>query len=136
MEIREAKSELKEYIDNKRYIERKQEEIELLTEQINKVTATYSDMPRGGSGNGKEDLIAKKIDLEREIYGYLIGLVEKRSTIERTIQGLEAKYRNILDFLYIEGKTLVDFAAQEGYSYRKATRLLREAYREYAEKRG
>ena len=60
MEIREAKSELKEYIDNKRYIEKKQEEIERLTEQINKVTATYSDMPKGGSGNGKEELIAKK----------------------------------------------------------------------------
>ena len=135
MEIREAKKELKEYIDDKRYIERKEEEILVLTERINKVTASYSDMPRGGASS-KEDLIAKKLDLEKDIYGYLIELVEKRAVVERTIQSLEARYRNILDFLYIEGRTLVDFAAKEDYSYRQVTRLLREAYKQYAEMRG
>ena len=92
-------------------------------------------MPRGGASS-KEDLIAKKLDLEKDIYGYLIELVEKRAVVERTIQSLEARYRNILDFLYIEGRTLVDFAAKEDYSYRQVTRLLREAYKQYAEMRG
>jgi hypothetical protein len=144
MEIREAKAELKEYIDNKRYIERKQEEIERLTEQINKVTATYSDMPKG-SGSSKEDLIAKKIELDNEIYRYLVELMNKRLVIERTVQQLEPEHRNILDFLYIDEpeediyekryNTLVEYAAREKLGYRQATRLLGKAYREYAEKR-
>ena len=149
MEIREAKAELKEYIDNKLYIERKQEEMERLEEQIKKVTATYSDMPKGGSGNSKEDLIVKKLDLEREVYGYLIRLMEKKIIVETTIQGLEARYRNILDFLYIgepekddnrdkekRRNTLVDYAAQEHLSYKQATRLLRDAHEAYAGARG
>lgn len=135
MEIKEVKQELKEYIDNKRYVERKQEEIERLTEQINKVTATYSDMPKGGTIGGKEELIAKKLDLEKEIYGYLIRLLEKKAVIERTIQKLDPKNRDILDYLYIEGKTLVEFASEVSYSYRQSTRLLKEAYKQYAEMR-
>jgi hypothetical protein len=146
MEIREAKAELKEYADNKRYIERKQEELEVLTERINKITASYSDMPKGGTSS-REDLIAKKLDLEREMYGYLISLVEKKQVVERTIQILETRYRNILDFLYIgepdeeqdrekRYNTLVEYAAQEKLSYRQATRLLKEAHKAYAEARG
>ena len=143
MEIREAKAELKEYADNKRYIERKQQDLEILTERINKVTASYSDMPKGGASS-REDLIAKKLDLEKELYGYLITLVEQKKLVETTIQSLETRYRNILDFLYIgepdeeqekRNNTLVEYAAQEKLSYRQATRLLKDAHKAYAEAR-
>ena len=145
MEIREAKAELQEYIHNKNYLERKQEEILRLEERINKVTATYSDMPKGGSGNSKEDLIAMKLDLEKEVYGYLMRLLEKEMIIERTLQKLDPIHRNILDFLYIEEvdknddtkkeNTLVDYAAKNRHSYRQATRLLKKAYKQYSEMR-
>ena len=134
MNIQEAKKELKEYVANKRYLERKQEEIDALTEQINKVTASYSDMPRG-SANSKEDLIAKKLDMERETYSYLVGLIDQKILIERTIRSLEPKHRNILDFLYIFGGSLVEYAAKENYSYIQCKRFLKEAYIKYAEER-
>lgn len=134
MEIKAVKQELKEYIDNKRYLEQKQDEIKRLEELLTKVTTTYSDLPKGGSG-GKEELIIKKIDLETETYKYLIELMEKKALIERTLHKLEPLHRNILDFLYIQGKTLVEFASNVGYSYRQAIRLLKDAYREYAEVR-
>lgn len=134
MEIKEVEKELQSYIRNKRYIERKQEDLEVLTERINKVTASYSDMPKGGSSS-REDLIAKKLDLEREMYDYLIELIELKAIIERTIRAIEQPYRNILDLRYIEDMSLVEVAVKENYSYRQCKRLLREAYMKYAEKR-
>lgn len=134
MEIKEVEKELQSYIRNKRYIERKQEDLEVLTERINKITASYSDMPKGGASS-REDLIAKKIDLENEMYSYLLELVEQKAIIERTIRALEQPYRNILDFRYIEDMQLVEVAAKENYSYRQCKRLLKDAYVKYAEKR-
>jgi DNA-directed RNA polymerase specialized sigma24 family protein len=91
-------------------------------------------MPKGGSSS-REDLIAKKLDLEREMYDYLIELVEQKAIVERTIRALEQPYRNILDFRYIEDMSLVEVAVKENYSYRQCKRLLKEAYVKYAEKR-
>lgn len=136
MELREAKQELKDYLSNKRYIESKLEEVECLTEQINKVTATYSDMPKATSGNGKEELIVKKLDTEREIYKYLLELTEQKRQIEQTLRKLEARYRNVLDFIYIKGMRQIDVAAKEGYSHRQLQRVLRAAYKAYAQERG
>ncbi len=130
----EVKKELEEYLRNKRYLKRKEEQIDRLEEQIKKVTAIYSDMPKGGA-NSKEDLIVMKLDLERELCTYLKSLLEQQKIIENTLQKLDARYRNILDFLYIEGMTLVEVAAEENYSYRQAKRLLKEAYKQYAEVR-
>ena len=135
MEVKDAKKELNNYVRDKRYIERKQENLELLTEQINKVTATYSDMPKASGGSGREELIAKKLDLEMEMYEFLNKLVKQQAIIEKTIRRLDQPYRNILDFLYIEEMTLVEVAAKENYSYRQCARLLRDAYTCYAELR-
>lgn len=135
MEIEEAKRELKEYTENKRYLEQKQEDIERLTEQINKVTATYSDMPRS-TGNSKEDLIAKKLDLESVVFSYLITLVDKKIVIEKTLQKLRPRYRNVLDFLHVEDMTMGEVAAKEHYSSRHCERILAEAYKQYAKARG
>ena len=130
----EAKEELNEYLHNKKYVEVKQEEIEVLEERINKITATYTDMPKGGSG-GKEDLIATKLDLERDVYGYLIEIMKKQKIIEQTIRSLKQPYRNILDFRFISGMSLMEVAVAENYSYRQCKRLLNEAYGMYAENR-
>lgn len=131
----EAKEELNEYLHNKKYVEVKQQEIEALEERINKVTATYSDMPKGGAGS-KEDLIATKLDLEIELYSYLIAIIKKQAIIEQTIRSLKQPYRNILDFRFISGMSLMEVAVAENYSYRQCKRLLNEAYEMYAEARG
>lgn len=133
MNIGEVKKELENYRANNRYIERKRSEIEQLTEKINKVTATYSDMPKGSSGYSREDLIAKKLDIERELCEYWAMLVEQKAEIMRTLQKVEPKYRNILDCVYIEGMTLEVTAQKEGYSRRQCSRLLNEAYKLYYE---
>lgn len=130
----EAKEELNEYLHNKKYVEVKQQEIEALEERINKVTATYTDMPKGGAGS-KEDLIAAKLDLEREVYSYLTAIINKQAIIERTIRSLKQPYRNILDFRFISGMSLMEVAVAENYSYRQCKRLLNEAYEIYAEMR-
>ena len=134
MDIWKVKRELSSYTRNKRYIEKKQENIDMLEAQINKITASYSDMPRGGNSS-REDLIAKKIDLEKELYEFLCELMEQQAIIEKTIRAMEQPYRNVLDFLYIEDMSLVDIAAQENYSYRQLQRLLKDAYLKYAELR-
>ena len=134
MKVEEVKKELSNYVRDKRYLDKKQEDIEVLTERINKITASYSDMPRGGNSS-REDLIAKKIELENELYDFLIGLVERKAIIERTIRAVEQPYRNILDFRYIEDMKLEDVAKHEGYTKRQCCRLLNEAYIKYSEKR-
>ena len=134
MKVEEVKKELSNYVRDKRYLDKKQEDIEVLTERINKITASYSDMPRGGNSS-REDLIAKKIELENELYDFLIGLVERKAIIERTIRAVEQPYRNILDFRYIEDMKLEDVAKHEGYTKRQCFRLLNEAYIKYSEKR-
>lgn len=133
MEIKEVENELKNYLYNKRYIERKQEEIERLELQIQKTTATYSDMPKSNSGSGKEDLIANKIDLEKEVYAYLLELMKNKAIIERTLKQLEPKHRNILEFRYIQGMSLMEVAVSEHYSYVHCKRIYKKALEEYAE---
>lgn len=135
MEIKEVKRELNDYIRNKRYIARKQEEIEILTEQIKKVTASYSDMPRGGNSS-KEDLMVKKLDLENEVFKYLAALMELQATIEKTVQKLEPRQRNVITLMYLNGMRLWEVAEEERYSCKQCGRILKEAYRQYAEIRG
>lgn len=134
MEINEVKKELSDYVRDMRYLDVKQQHIEILTARINKITASYSDMPRGGNSS-REDLIAKKIELENELYDFLIGLVERKAVIERTIRSLDQPYRNLLDFRYIENMSIYDVAEAVGYSKRQCERLLDEAYVKYSEKR-
>lgn len=133
MNIRVARAELEKYVEDKEYLEEKIEDIERLTEQINKVTATYSDMPKGGS-TSKEELIAKKIELEKETYGYLMDLLDQRAVIERALRNLKPRYRNVLDFIYIQGKTLTKYS-EKRYSYSQSKRILKDAYIEYAKER-
>lgn len=134
MNIRVARAELEKYIKDKEYLDEKLEDIERLTEQINKITATYSDMPRGGS-TSKEELIAKKIELEKETYGYLMDLLNQRAVIERAIRNLEPGHRNVLDYIYIKGKTLTEYSEKIKYSYSQCKRILKDAYIEYAQER-
>ena len=132
MEIKEVKEELKSYIYNKKYIEERQMDLERLEARINNITANYSDMPKSRNGS-REDLIAKKLDLEREVYAYLAELLEKQLLIEKTLQKVEPKYRNILESIYIKGNTLAVTARNSGYSSRQCSRLLNEAYKLYYE---
>ena len=132
MKIKEVENELKNYLYNKRYIEKKQEEIDRLELQIQKTTATYSDMPKGGSG-GKEDLIANKIDLEKEVYIYLMELMKNKAIIEKTLKQLEPKHRNVLEFRYIENMSLMEIAVTEHYSYSQCKRIYNKALAEYAD---
>lgn len=136
MEKSKAVQELQDYLHNQKYIDEKQENIEILEARIMKMTASYSDMPRGGTGASKEDLIIKKIELEQEVYTYLNDLIDQNKLINKAIRELEQPYRNILDFRYLCGMPLVEVAAKENYSYRQCKNKLKKAFELYAEKRG
>ena len=117
---------LKRYINLDREIERKLEEVARLRAKLTRVTEVYSTEPRGGGTiYGKtEEILAKIVDMEREIDADIDRLVAIRDGIKTIIEAVEDdRERLLLQYRYLDGRTFEEIAVQMHYSGRQIHRL-------------
>lgn len=121
---------LKRYITLDREIDRKLEEVARLRSKLTRVTEVYSTEPRGGGTiYGKtEEILAKIVDLEKEIDADVDRLIEVRDSIKSIIEAVEDdRERLLLQYRYLDGKTFEWIAAEMCYSWRQIHRLHKAA---------
>ena len=118
---------LKRYILLDKEINRKLEEVSYWRDRLNKITAIYAAVPQDGGGSirpRQEAVIAKIVDLEAEIDREIDELVKIRDDIKNTIEAVEDdRERLLLQYRYIDGKTLGWIACEMHYNYRWTKRL-------------
>jgi len=117
---------LKRYILLDREIDRKVQEIARWRGMLGKITAVYSSAPLGGGSiYGKtEGIVAKIVDLEREINADIDMLVDLREDIKAKIAAVENnRERMLLEFRYLDGKTFEWIAGEMEFSWRHIHRL-------------
>ena len=117
---------LKRYINLDREIDRKLEEIARLRAKLTRITQVLTAEPRGGGSiYGKtEEIIAKIVDLEKEIDADVDRLVAIRDGIKTMIEAVEDdRERLLLQYRYLDGKTFEWIAAEMNYSWRQIHRL-------------
>lgn len=117
---------LKRYINLDREIDRKLEEVARLRSKLTRVTEVYSTEPRGGGSiYGKtEEILAKIVDLEKEIDTDVDRLVTIRDGIKTIIEAVEDdRERLLLQYRYLDGWTFEKIAVEMNYSWRQIHRL-------------
>lgn len=101
-------------------ITRKLEELDSLKSLSEKVTTSYSDMPRGTGTciSRMENTIVKIIDLSNEINEEIDKLVDLKLEVREMIEAVNnPDYRNILSLRYLCNKTFEAIAVEMGYTY-------------------
>ena len=133
--IEEAKKELREYRDNIKYIEEKQNDAEELRTTIEKVTPNLSGMPNGKGDNLDKAPLEEGLDRIKEIENdcnkKLQELLLKKFIVENKIDKLEQPYKSILYLKYIRGINLYKVSEELNYSYKQIKRLHQEALEKY-----
>ena len=117
---------LKRYVLLDKEIDRKLEEVSRLRSKLTKITTVPSPQPKGGGSiYGKtEEIIAKIVDLEREIDADIDRLVAIRDGIKTIIEAVEDdRERLLLQYRYLDGRTFEEIAVQMHYSWRQIHRL-------------
>ena len=134
--IENAKTELREYRDNIKYIEEKQNDAEELRARIENITSHITGMPNGKGDNTDKALFEESLDRIKEIENYcskkLQELLLKKYIVENKIEQLEQPHKSILYLKYIRGITLYDISRELNYSYIHIKRLHQEAIEKYA----
>ena len=126
MSNREKIKYLKRYINLDREIEHKLREIDHWRAKLTRVTEVYSTEPRGGGSiYGKtEEILAKIVDLEKEIDADVDRLISIRDNIKAIIESVEDdRERLLLQYRYLDGKTFEKIAVEMNYSWRQIHRL-------------
>lgn len=121
---------LKRYINLDREIERKLEEVARLRAKLTRGTEVYSTEPRGGGSiYGKtEEILAKIVDLEKEIDADVDRLIAVRDNIKSVIEVVEDdRERLLLQYRYLDGWTFEKIAVEMHYSWRQIHRLHSQA---------
>ena len=121
---------LKRYITLDREIEHKLREIDHWRAKLTRIMPIYSTEPKGGGSiRGKtEGIIAKIVDLEKEIDADVDRLVAIRDGIKAVIESVEDdRERLLLQYRYLEGRTFEWIAAEMNYSWRQIHRLHSQA---------
>jgi RinA family phage transcriptional activator len=117
---------LKRYITLDREIDRKLEEVGRLRSKLTRITQVLTAEPRGGGTiYGKtEEILAKIVDLEKEIDADVDRLIEVRDSIKSIIEAVEDdRERLLLQYRYLDGRTFEEIAVQMHYSWRQTHRL-------------
>lgn len=131
-----TREDLKVYKYNQEFIKDKLEYIEEQKATLYKITATISDMPVGSKKveDSMAEKIAKLMDSFNELLDKINKMQEKQIEIENQLLKVEQPYRNILEKIYIQGKSLVKVADEMGYSYREICRKHGIALKKFEEK--
>jgi DNA-directed RNA polymerase specialized sigma subunit len=117
---------LKRYVILDREIDRKLEEVARLRSKLTRIMPIYSTEPKGGGSiRGKtEGIIAKIVDLEKEIDADVDRLISIRDNIKAIIEAVEDdRERLLLQYRYLDGKTFEKIAVEMNYSWRHIHRL-------------
>jgi RNA polymerase sigma factor (sigma-70 family) len=117
---------LKRYVWLNKKIDRKYAEIERWRTMLGKVTAQYTSQPKGGGSiYGKtEEILAKTVDLEKEIDADVDRLISIRDNIKAIIEAVEDdREKLLLQYRYLDGRTFEEIAVQMNYSWRQIHRL-------------
>lgn len=107
-------------------INSKLEQIVSLRELATKATSTLSDSPPSGTRNlhSMEGIIAKMIDLEREINHDIDTLVDLKREIMSIIKRINnPEYQTLLELRYLCFKTWEQIAVNMGYSIQNAYKM-------------
>lgn len=135
--IEEAKQELREYRDNIKYIEEKQNDAEELKTRIEKMTTNITGMPNAKGENLDkapfEESLDKIKEIEKNCREKLEELLLKKFIVENKIEELEQPFKSILYLRYIRGNTLNKVSDDLGYSYDHICKLHGKALKNYAE---
>lgn len=117
---------LKRYITLDREIDRKLEEVSRLRSKLTRVTEVFTAEPKGGGSiRGKtENIIAKIVDLEKEIDADIDQLVAIRDEIKAVIESVEDdREKLLLQYRYLDGKTFEWIAAKMDLSWQWVHKL-------------
>lgn len=130
------RKDLINYRNNEEWIKGRIEYIDNYKDTVNKLTATLSDMPKGSPQvqDQMAEKLAKIMDFTTELMDYIITMQDKQKQVLDALNRLEninTTYRNILDKVYILGKTLETVASEEHYSYVHICRLHGEALNKF-----
>ena len=131
-----AKQELREYRDNIKYIEEKQNDAEELRTRIEKITKNITGIPNAKGDNPDKAPFEESLDrikeIEKDCNKKLQELLLKKYLVENKIEQLEQPYKSILYLKYIRGINLYKVSEELNYSYRHIKTLHQEAIEKYA----
>lgn len=125
MTNQEKKKYLLQYRGLEGEIDRLIEELGEQRAKAQKMTAAYSDLPKGQpAGDSLARAVERMIELEEKLNARINKQVDLRMEIERGIEAVNnPKLRIILRDRYIEGKTWDDIAERMHYAKRHIIRL-------------
>lgn len=134
--VEEAKKELREYRENIKYIEEKQEDIDETRAYLEKVTTRLS--PTKTSNNGMStDKFSDGLDrinaIEKAKNKKLEELLIKKFIIDEKIDKLQFPFRDVLFMRYSRGKSWRLIASKLDYSEENIYKLHGKALQFYAE---
>lgn len=119
----------KEYLQQYKYLDkrinRQLEEIQELRSLAEKITPSYSDMPKSHNGQDKiQSAVEKIILLEQELDKLIDKYIDLRREIELKINSIDDKrLQDLLKYRYIDGLTFEAIAIEMNYSYMQICRL-------------
>lgn len=133
--MEETKRELGAYLQDKKLLKEKEDDLEELITRATKITTELSDMPKGTPQlqDKMAELASQIVDMKNEKYGQIIKMYKTKKQIEDKIDLLEQPYRNILYFKYIKGKNLTEVANVIGYNYKWTCEMHGYALKKYKE---
>lgn len=131
MTTEEVKTWLRSYRYLKSEVERLEEELAEWRSKAEKMTRELSGMPSGSGGGDKVPACVEKIwELERELSAKLAGMVEQRKEIERAIEALPDKQKQLMRYRYIDGMKWEKVAVEMNMEYRWVLRIHGRALQE------
>ena len=131
MTTEEVKTWLRSYRYLKSEAERLEEELAYWRSKAEKMTRELSGMPSGSGGGDKVPACVEKIwELERELNAKLSDIVEQRQAIERAIESLPNKQKQLMHYRYIDGMKWEKVAVEMNLEYRWVLRIHGRALQE------
>lgn len=127
--IAQKKKSFERYKNTQICIDRLNEKIAILDEKITAIrTTNFSDMPRGGEPISISDLLSDKIELEKTVDGLKAENKKLKYQMLSEIYSLENPlYWDVLERLFIDGRSIDDIAYEKGYSSRHIYRMYAKA---------
>lgn len=120
-----SKEELENFKENQDYINDQKKRIEEQMENLQKITATFNDMPKVQSQiyDKMAENLTKVLDIQNQVLESILRQEHKLIEILKEIDKLEPKYRNVIYKHYVEGKDLYLVSREMCYGYEWICRL-------------
>ena len=118
------KQKLKQYEQMSIRINRLNERIQQLESTSEKVTSIITDMPRGGGGNGKEDIYILLADTKAEYISEIKEAEQVKQDIYKLIDKIaDERLKRLLELKYVGLKRWEDICYTLNYEWAQIHRL-------------